>query len=299
MTRPLVSVIIPTYNRDEIVSRAIESVLGQTYKKFELIVVDDASTDGTEDVIRNYSDERINYICHDINRHVSAARNTGLEHASGDYIAFLDDDDEWLPTKLEKQVSCLQNTNTETGLVYCWMEYRDGNATVKQYQPRLKGDIFEAAIGGQPIGGCSTLVVQRNVIDQIGGFDESLPRGNDGDFIRRVAYEFDVTYVPEILLRYYMDRDRDRITKETISNIKNAIKSNEIKLKKFATELEQNPRLKSEIYARLGLRHCQLGNYQTGVSYHLKAIQKNPLNLAVYHHQAVTIHRLLTGGCWR
>jgi len=294
MAPPLVSVIIPTYNRTNLVPRAIESVLTQTYDNLELIVVDDASSDETEAVVRCYDDERLTYICHETNRHVSAARNTGLERASGEYIAFLDDDDEWLPTKLEKQIDHFTEVKGRIGMVYCWMEYRDGNAVVRRYRPRLRGCIFEETIGGQPIGACSTLVVKREVIDEIGGFDESLPRGNDGDFIRRVAHEFEIEYISQILVRHYVDREHERITDETAQNIQNAIKANEAKLKKFAAELEAKPKLKGEIYARLGLRYCQLGNYDAGVRNHFKAIRLDPLNPEIYKQQAVTLHRLLT-----
>ncbi|RCU48004.1 glycosyltransferase family 2 protein [Haloplanus salinus] len=294
MAPPLVSVIVPTYNRATLVSRAIESVLHQTYANFELVVVDDASTDDTETVVRGYDDERVTYLCHGTNRRVSAARNTGIEYASGDYLAFLDDDDEWLPTKLERQIRHIEAANRTVGMVYCWMEYHDGETPVRQYRPQLEGDIFEETVGGQPIGACSTLVVRDDVVDEVGGFDESLPRGNDGDFIRRVARESRVEYVPEVLVRHYVDHEYERITDETSESIANAIKANEAKLKKFATELDEKPALKGEIYARLGLRHCQLGHYLTGMRYHLKAVRQDPLNPEIYKQQAVTLHRLLT-----
>jgi glycosyltransferase involved in cell wall biosynthesis len=294
MTPSLVSVIVPTYNRAALVSRAIESVLDQTYDNFELIVVDDASTDDTKAIVRSYDDDRITYLCHQKNRRVSAARNTGIKHASGKYIAFLDDDDEWFSTKLKQQVNHLEAAGPTVGMIYCWMEYHDGKTPVRKYRPRLEGEIFEETVGGQPIGACSTLMVRDDVVDEVGGFDESLPRGNDGDFIRRVARKYSVEYVPEVLVRHYVDHEYERITDETSESIANAIKANEAKLDKFAAELEENPTLRGEIYARLGLRHCQLSHYQTGMRYHLKAVRQDPLNPEIYKQQAVTLHRLLT-----
>lgn len=100
---PTVSVVIPTYNRAHLVGRAIQSVLNQTYQDFEIIVVDDGSTDNTEEVVKSFNDPRIRYIRHDQNRGGSAARNTGIKMARGEYIAFQDSDDEWLPEKLESR----------------------------------------------------------------------------------------------------------------------------------------------------------------------------------------------------
>lgn len=295
MGPPLVSVIIPTYNRSELVSRAIESALAQTYENVEIIVVDDASTDDTRDVVRSYGD-RVTLLTHETNRHVSAARNTGIERSSGEYVAFLDDDDEWLPTKLQRQYDCITTAGDEVGLVYSWMDYHDGERICKRYRPRLQGDILEQAIGGQPIGSCSTLFLDRRVLEQVGGFDESLPRGNDGDFIRRVSREYEVDYVPEVLVRHYVGHDHDRITDETPDTVRNAIKANKSKLAKFADELEADPSLKGEVYARLGLRYCQLGSFKTGLSYHLRAVRHDPFNWSVYEQQLVTMHRLLTQG---
>ena len=101
---PVVSVVISTYNRQEKLKRALASVLGQTLRDIEVIVVDNASTDATEEVVRNVKDLRVRYIRHDSNKGGPAARNTGIKHARAPYIALLDDDDEWMPQKLEKQV---------------------------------------------------------------------------------------------------------------------------------------------------------------------------------------------------
>lgn len=293
MRSPLVSVIITTYNRANLVPRAIKSVLGQTYDDLEVIVVDDASADDTGSVINNFEDERLAYVRHDENRHLSAARNTGINRADGDYVAFLDDDDEWRPRKLEKQVSLLESASNRVGLVYCWMDYCDDDTVVEKYQPSLSGDIFAEALSGQPIGSGSTLVVRPAVFNDIGGFDESLRRGIDGDFIRRVCRSYDVDFVPEALVKYHIGHEADRITSIDPESTEDAIQANEAKLRKFATEFERYPSAKGAVYARLGLRHCLLGDYRTGISYHLKAIRQAPLNPAVYKHQAVTLYRLL------
>ena len=115
-----VSVIIPTYNREKLVSRSIQSVLDQTYQDYEIIVVDDASIDNTEKVVKSFNDVRIRFLRSNLNKGGSAARNMGIIAANGEYIAFLDSDDEWLPEKLEKQISILKNLKSlEWGGIYC------------------------------------------------------------------------------------------------------------------------------------------------------------------------------------
>jgi len=116
---PKISVISPTYNRAHLITRAVHSVLNQTYQDFEYIVVDDASTDNTEEVIKGFKDERIKYIKHEKNRGPSAARNTGIKAAKGEYIGFLDSDDEWLPEQAEKQVSKFLESPDNVGVIYC------------------------------------------------------------------------------------------------------------------------------------------------------------------------------------
>lgn len=105
---PAVSVVIPTYDRAAVLPRAIDSVLGQTVEDLELLVVDDGSTDRAPDVVAGYADDRVRCLRHEQNRGASAARNSGIEAASGDYVAFLDSDDEWLAGKLETQLAVLE-----------------------------------------------------------------------------------------------------------------------------------------------------------------------------------------------
>ena len=119
---PKVSVVIPTHDRAHLVGRAIRSVLAQTFQDFEIIVVDDCSVDNTKEVVQSLADSRIRYLRHEINRGGSAARNTGIGAARGEWIAFLDSDDEWLPKKLEKQLEMGYTTDlSNVGAVICRM----------------------------------------------------------------------------------------------------------------------------------------------------------------------------------
>lgn len=140
---PLVSVVIPTYNRAEFLPRAVESVLRQTVDDFELIVVDDASTDDTEAVVERFDDPRVEYVRHGTNRGGSAARNTGIERSSGEYIAFLDSDDEWYPRKLERQVEELRSRSDEWVATYCGFERRHHSST-----NRIRARVGSLLFGG-------------------------------------------------------------------------------------------------------------------------------------------------------
>ena len=193
-----VSVVIPTFNRGHTLNRAIDSVLGQTLLPSEIIVVDDGSTDGTEELISTeYSS--VSYIRSE-NRGVSAARNLGMKAAKSDWFAFLDSDDQWLPHKLEKQFECL-SCNRDFKLVHCdelWI--RKG----KRVNPKAKhqkhgGYIFEQCLSLCAISPSASLV-HRTLFDELGCFDETLQACEDYDLWLRVCAVYPVLYVDEPLL---------------------------------------------------------------------------------------------------
>ena len=238
MGKSRVSVIIPTHNRKKLLFRAVKSVLKQTYKNIECIVVDDGSVSPVRSVTESFNDDRLRYIRHEQSRGASSARNTGIQNSAGDYVAFLDDDDEWLQSKIEKQVGLLERLPSDYGMVYCWMDYHDSTGqVVKKNHPEYRGYIFPNVLDRQRISGCSTLLTRRDAVDDIGGFDESLPRGNDGDFIRRICKRMKVDYVPQVLVRYYVGHNHQRITRSDTDGIRNAILSQKVKLSKFEHDL--------------------------------------------------------------
>jgi glycosyltransferase involved in cell wall biosynthesis len=283
MSSPKVSVVIPTYNRPDLLSRAIESVLNQTYTNYECIIVDDASCVDTSSVIKEFNDGSIRYFEHEKNQGASAARNTGIEHAKGEYIAFLDDDDEWLPEKIAKQVDLFDRLDSDYGLVYCWMVYRQhsDSEVIKEYCPEYRGYIFPHTLDGQPIGSASTLLVRKDVAEKT-KFDVSLPRGNDGDFIRRICREYKVEYIPEILVNYYVSHGNIRITREDEQGIRNAIKGHKVKLEKFENELKNHPDHAALIYARIAYHYGELGEWIPSVNYYRQAILTSPMSSPIY-----------------
>ncbi len=190
MSAPLISVIIPTYNRAAFVLEAVESVYRQTFQDFELIVVDDGSTDGTAEVLKNYQNHLI--YRYQANQGVSSARNLGLQMASGKWVAFLDSDDLWLPRKLETQVRFFSQ-NPEA--VICQTEeiwIRNGRRVNPQKKHRkFSGDIFDPSLLLCLVSP-SAVMIQRDLFDQEGCFDETLPACEDYDLWLRISSRFPV-----------------------------------------------------------------------------------------------------------
>ncbi|MDQ8184956.1 glycosyltransferase [Pelagicoccus sp. SDUM812002] len=208
---PAVSVIIPTYNRAQLVVRAIESVRSQSLTDIEILVIDDASTDQTEAAVAGIEDSRIRYFRQQSNQDVSAARNRGLREARGRYIAFLDSDDEWLPGKLEAQIDRFETLPESVGLVYTGSVQRYDDGTERVFTPEHKGKVLAQILRTNITDtGSASVVIRRNVIRVVGFFDETIPAMEDYDYWIRVArfYEFD--FVPQVLARYHESHSIDR-----------------------------------------------------------------------------------------
>jgi glycosyltransferase involved in cell wall biosynthesis len=198
-----VSAIIPTYNHAGFLPGALESVFAQTCCPLEVIVVDDGSTDETAEVLRVY-EGRIR-VLRQANRGVAAARNAGAAMALGELLAFLDADDAWLPSKLERQAARF-DVESGIGLVHCGVEEVDGRG--RQLRTRLDG--MEGWVSremllfrrGVILGGGSAAVIRRTTFLDVGGFDEDLSTSADWDLYYRVARRYPVGFVPEMLVRY-------------------------------------------------------------------------------------------------
>ena len=199
---PRVSVVITTYNRAALLPRAIRSVLAQTYEDYELIIVDDCSTDDTPAVMQTFEDSRIRAVRHSDNMGQSAAVNTGIRQARGEYIAFLDDDDEWVARKLSRQVCLLDNSDPQVGLVYTWFDYVDATGGVRRPGKRcvISGDVWEDMLGWEYPAPTSTYLVRAKAARQIGGFDETLTILTDRDFLTRLSMHWRVAVVRDVLM---------------------------------------------------------------------------------------------------
>lgn len=195
---PRVSVIIPTYNRKDFLLEAVDSVLAQTYEDFELIVVDDGSTDDTEEVLTS-NDERLIYI-YQVNRGVSAARNRGIELARGEFIAFLDSDDLWLPTKLQVQIAFVDQHH-EAQICYTdevWIRH-GVRVNAKKKHAKYSGWIYPYCLPLCIISPSSVLI-RRGFFEEVGTFDPQLPVCEDYDLWLRVTSRIPVFFIPQRLI---------------------------------------------------------------------------------------------------
>ena len=203
MKEPLVSVIIPNYNYARFLRQSIDSALAQTYPNLEVIVVDDGSTDDSLAVLATYG-SRIRCVTQS-NRGVSEARNRGVLESRGGLLAFLDSDDIWLPSKIEKQVRWLLS-DPEVGLVHTGcLEVDAAGRVLRKRLDGMEGWVAESMLRLQRpviLGGGSAVLVTKAAFNIVGGFDPLLPPAEDWDFYFRVASNFKVGFVPEYLLHY-------------------------------------------------------------------------------------------------
>lgn len=199
---PRVSVIIATYNRAKFLQSAIMSVLNQTFRDFEIVVVDDASKDHTADVVRGINDKRIRYIRHPVNQREAGAKNTGLLSSSGEYIAFLDDDDEWLPEKLRLQIELLENSPAKIGGVYSGymlIDRASGNIIDIEI-PYKRGDLYQELLRENCLN--VSMLLRRKCFEQAGLFDVSVPFSTDYDMWIRISRHFQFEYIKVPLLKF-------------------------------------------------------------------------------------------------
>lgn len=188
----MISIIMPTYNRAYIIERAIKSVLGQTYKDWELIIVDDASTDNTEKVVNKYICSNIRYYINKTNLGANASRNIGAKCAKGEVLAFLDSDNYWPENRLESQIEIWKNSKNERCFLYGRVKICDGkNIKILPEQKMKSDELKKTEILGNVID-LNTLLIGKSVFEEIGGFDEKLPRFQDWELILRMLYCFNL-----------------------------------------------------------------------------------------------------------
>jgi glycosyltransferase involved in cell wall biosynthesis len=238
---PLISVIIPTYNRGWIIKEAIDSVLAQDYVNFELIVVDDGSTDDTHDILNSYQKNFL--VLRQNNKGVSAARNRGLAAASGRLIAFLDSDDTWLPQKLSQQVDFFQS-NPDALICQTEEIWIRNNVRVnpKKRHKKPSGMIFEPSLSLCLVSP-SAVMIKRNLFEEVGLFDETLPACEDYDLWLRISCRHPVHLIdtPLIIKRGGHDDQLSAspgLDKFRIKAIKKVIESGLLSAAQYQTAVE-------------------------------------------------------------
>ncbi|MDD5222756.1 MAG: glycosyltransferase [bacterium] len=314
---PEVTVIIPAFNSGGTISRAVRSVLSQTFQDFEIIVVDDASTDNTAEIVKNYKDERIRCVRHALNLGSAAARNSGVNAARGKYIAFQGSDDEWLPEKLKKQMGVFGSAAAEVGVVYTDMWRITGNEKRYFHSPKIMPGhkiIYERALDYGIIDiGDGTALIRKEVFDRAGGYDERLRRYVDLEMFIRLSKYFYFYHIPEPLINYF---DTE---KTVFANLKTLIAARKLILEKYYEDIKKDKRvlakhylgisavlsmneeieegkdyfaqaselfpgmngrgkLLSEYYSGLGTQLCAKGDFARGRNHLVKAVKAYPLN---------------------
>lgn len=269
-----VSVVIPTYNRAKLLKRTVLSVLNQTYRDFEIIVVDDASTDDTEEVVRSFSDERIRYIRHNENKGDAAARNIGIKAAKGQFIAFQDSDDEWLPEKLQRQMEIFENVLPNVGVIYTGFLKIKGKRKIYLPPSRIikrNGDIHNELLKGNFIG-TSTAVIKKGCFKRTGMFDERLPHLVDWEMWLRVSKYYHFKYVDAPLVNVYYSPN-------SISANQNAlITGQKLLLERHYEEFKKDRELLARHLYSIGNCLCQNRQIEQGRNYLLRALKLYPLN---------------------
>jgi glycosyltransferase involved in cell wall biosynthesis len=279
---PKVSVIIPTFNRAAFLKSAIESVLNQTYNDFEIIIVDDNSSDTTYEVVGNFEDERVKYIRHRENKGVSAARNTAIKACNGKYIAFLDDDDEWVPEKLQKQVELQDKSPPNICGVYSDRLIIDrlSNKIISKglQSNKVRGNLLSQLALRNQINTC-TVLLRKKCLDEVGMFDETISYMEDRDMWIRLSLNWDFEYINEPLTRTYVHKQG-----HLSARLKEQIEAREKLLIKYSNLFNQDRKTWSKLILHQGAQYCQLKNMKRGRENFLKGIQIDPFNFKAYLH---------------
>lgn len=282
---PLASVIIPTYNRSEILPRAIESVLNQTFTDFELIVVDDGSTDNTESVVRSYNDNRIRFVKQQ-NCGANSARNNGIRHATGKYISFLDSDDKFAEKYLTTVIGILcSNNNQPDGVLTPYQT--DYRTTAVNNRMENKLVEYSEIINRNVVIGFSGLTVRSSIFKEI-QLDENLPSFQDYDFVIRL-YDagFTLRSIKEPLVIKYKD-ESDRISSDPTRRIEGAERIFEKHYSKLTNKA------KAQLHYLIALAHTKNNDLSQARLNFKKTIQHEPTRWLAYIHYVSTIHPQLS-----
>lgn len=290
LENPKVSVIIPTYNRADLLPRAIESVLNQTFKDFELIVVDDGSTDNTKELVSDFQkkDNRIQYIWQENSGAPAKPKNTGIKNSKGDYIAILDSDDEWLPEKLEKQLKLFEK-DKNLGIVGCncydvYATQMNKKKERKIKVSRNKENQFSEILGRCFIRSSSSIVIPKFVFDSVGLYDERFKIADDWDLYLRVIPKYKFDFIDEPLFNYYIHNNN--ISRS--SHKSNFIQETLAILEKHGGLYENNNSAKSNLFGYIGMAYFVMDNREKSIEYFFNALNisffntRNYINLFFY-----------------
>lgn len=281
MSTPLVTIYTITRNRCDLLPRAMKSILNQTYRNIEYIIIDSASTDDTEKVVRSFPDNRIRYVKLDQNETFGHCVNMAVHLATGKYVTELDDDDEYHLDKIEKQIQLFETLPEDYGMVYCWMTYYD-NVTGKLLQvhkAELKGDVLDKVIEKPIVSGTPTLLFRKEIFDLIGGYKESEEIGieSDWEFATRICKHYKVDYVPESLVNIYINHGHTRMSNSRYyaEFDKKQIKFHFYFLNKYEEVFKSNPQITWYHLRCIVTAYFHMGDFKNGFKYYKKLLGVN------------------------
>lgn len=282
-SEPLVTAVITTYKRKpEVVKRALNSIIEQTYNNIEIFVINDCPADKKlvkelrKMIVESSRNRRVNYIVVENNGGACKARNIAIERATGKYFACLDDDDEWLPEKIELQVQALEKQKG-AAIAYCnaILRYVDQGKDVTRFVERQKeGDIYFEQIEKNNIGSCSFPMFRTDVLKEVGGFDINMPALQDWELYFRVLKKYKAVYVHKPVAIYYF-YDGERIS----ANSQNRVVAFENIHQKIIKDLENNTKSASSFYM-MGTYFYSLNNdLKKATEYYILGVKSNPYKL--------------------
>lgn len=272
---PKISVVIPAYNSMSFLPKTLDSVFEQTFSDFEILVINDGSTDHTAQWVSSLTDNRVRLVNQE-NQGCAIARNTGVLASRGQYIAFLDADDLWEPTKLEKQVHILDTLPT-VGLVNTWISNidREGTPTGKLGISNAEGYVLNLVVEENPIMCGSTPMVRRHCFESVGLFDQSLRSAEDWDMWIRIAKKYEFAVVKEPLVRYRVHANSKSHNLQL--HLQSRLKVIE---KVFQNGVIDQDTLKEKVYGLVFLsvayRALQKNDFETALSLKRQALQYYP-----------------------
>jgi glycosyltransferase involved in cell wall biosynthesis len=271
-----ISIVIPTYNRADILPRALESVLSQTVSDFEVIVVDDGSTDNTEAVVNSYDDPRLRYVRSEERKGANAARNAGIDAAEADIVSFLDSDDTFHPQHLEVAMNRLNNAPSSCGGVFtAFKKVRDGETVTISDAP-AEFITQDQLITENVVGGFSTVTLRSEVFETVGRLDEEMPSAQDIEFFIRVLEEYSLLGIDRPLMTYYYDADR------ISDDIERKIAGQERLMEKHGHKLSRAGQ--SRIYSSRAFVYARNDEVTAARRNFLRAIRADPTSYLSYYH---------------
>lgn len=282
--QPLVSVIIPAYNAERFVAHTLDSVLAQSYRNIEVIVIDDGSEDRTAQLVKEYIEKtsRIRLL-QQKNLGVAAARNLGIWEAKGEFIAPLDADDIWHEQNIERQVNCILAARKTVGLVYSWSVDIDefGQLTGCARASRIAGRVYTTLLLHDFIANSSSVLIRKSCFEQVGGYDSELKQqlgqgGEDWDIYLRIAEHYDFEVVPEFLVGYR------KLSNSMSSDSYQMAQSRNLIWQKIRHQHPNIPKSverlsNSSFYLNLAAQNCRYAKYQVALNWTIEALKIDPI----------------------